>query len=214
MHSKLFGVLTSILHLLALGLWSSWCMYKGFLEISLHLALGLWNCWYMFKGFSGYFSSTKTLSRICNTSNSFNTCDQIWDKYDELVLKPSLFVCLLPPLNKFWGKEIFSEVYASHSVQGGMQGRGGAWQRGHAWLGVACVVGGVLAGGMHGRVCVCVARGMHGRVCVCGPGHAWQEACMVGSMHGRGHACRTNDHWIRQYAYYWTAFLFVTMSAC
>ena len=100
-------------------------MYKAFLDVSLPLVLGLWNCCYMFKGFSGYFFSTKMLSRICSTSNSFNTCGQIWDKYDELVLKPSLFVCLLPPLNEFWGKEIFSEVYASHSVRGGgMQGRG------------------------------------------------------------------------------------------
>ena len=59
-------------------------------------------------------------------------------------------------------------------VAGGMHGRRGMHGGG------ACVVGHARQGGMHGRG-VCVAGGVHGRGACMARG-----ACVAGGMHGRG----------------------------
>ena len=78
---------------------------------------------------------------------------------------------------------------------GGHAGQGGMYGRGCAWQGVC------IAGDMHGME-ACVAGGMHGGGCMWW-GHAWQAAYMVGGMrgggmHGRGHvlhgACVVGGH--------------------
>ena len=62
--------------------------------------------------------------------------------------------------------------------QGGVRGRGPAWQ------------GACMAGGLHGRghawQGACMAGGCVWQGGVCGRGHAWQGVCMLGGMHGGG----------------------------
>ena len=78
---------------------------------------------------------------------------------------------------------MFSQVSVYPQVrcawQGGMRGRG------HAWQGVCA------AGGMHDRVWCC--RGCAWQGSMCGRGYVWQgwhalqEGMHGGGMHGRGH---------------------------
>ena len=81
-------------------------------------------------------------------------------------------------LQRSWGKVIFSEVCVKNSVHGGCVWQGDVWQggmcgRGHAWQG-ACMVG--VCGRGHAWQGACMTGGMHGRA-----------ACMPGGVrHGTG----------------------------
>ena len=111
----------------------------------------------------------------------------------------------LPP-QQSRGKVIFSEACVKNSVhrgghawQGGMCGRGCAWQGAYMMGGMcgrggACVAGGhAWQGDMHG------GGGMHGRGC------AWQGCAWQGGMHGRYYEIRSMSG---RYTSYWNAFLF------
>ena len=99
----------------------------------------------------------------------------------------SIFIYYRP--QRSWGKVIFSQACVILFTGGGRVWPGGGgvlWQGacmagGHAWLGEACMAGGV-----------------HGWGGMCGWGHVWQGVCMAGghvwqgSLHGGG--CMAGGH--------------------